>query len=123
MQWFFFWFQNLQKKAEELIEKYEYNQDLTLDKVNYTNVNNVSMVKNGMERSDHFKQDVHYQLSGVHVPLEIYEGCEYFLHTNQLILLISQHPLFLSMFFIFQFLTIEWQNWLTQTKGTWGENT
>ena len=82
MQWFFFWFQNLQKKAEELIEKYEYNQDLTLDKVNYTNVNNVSMVKNGMERSDHFKQDVHYSLSGVHVPLEIYEGCKYFLHIN-----------------------------------------
>ena len=68
--------QSLQKKAEALIEKYEFEYTLSLDQVNYTNVNNVSLVKDGMVDSDHFKQKVHLGLSGVHVPLEIYEGCE-----------------------------------------------
>ena len=31
-----------------------------------------------MEYSQHFGQDVYHKQSGVQVPIEIYEGCEYF---------------------------------------------
>jgi hypothetical protein len=31
-----------------------------------------------MEYSEHFQQDVNLNESGVHIPIEIYEGCKYF---------------------------------------------
>ena len=66
----------MQSAAEAAIEKYEFDEDLTLDRVNYTNVNNISGLKDGMVYSEHYKQDVHLAESGVHVPIEIYEGCK-----------------------------------------------
>ncbi len=32
---------------------------------------------NDTEYSDHFKQDIYTEESGVQIPIEIYEGCKY----------------------------------------------
>ncbi len=69
-------FQDLQNTAEEAVSKYEYNDNLSLRKVNFTNVNEMEDLANLTKYSEHFKQHVYLETSGVHVPIEIYEGCE-----------------------------------------------
>lgn len=70
----FFFIQDLQAKAESLIKDYQYHPTLTLDQVKFNNVNEVD--DDVLEYNDHYKQDVNLTQSGVHIPIEIYEGCE-----------------------------------------------
>ena len=70
--------QNLQSSAEQAIEAYEYNDDLTLKDVDYINVNDLGNITYEMTYNDHFKQEIYEESSGVHIPIEIYEGCKFF---------------------------------------------
>ena len=54
---------------------YEYNSSLTLADIEYLNVNEVKNMT--LEYDPHFGQEVFEEESGVHIPIEIYEGCEY----------------------------------------------
>ena len=72
-----FWlFQELHKSAEEAANAYEYDPNLVLKNVNYTNVNAMGRLMNLTEYSHHFKQNVYNETSGVQIPIEIYEGCK-----------------------------------------------
>jgi len=70
---------NLQMKAENAIKTYKFNQSLQLGHINYTNVRRPYQdwpqhLKDNMEYDEHFKQEVNINESGVHIPIEIYEG-------------------------------------------------
>lgn len=65
--------------AEEAVKNYKYDGALYLNQVNFTNVNDMEGMANMTEYSHHFKQDINNETSGVHVPIEIYEGCKYHL--------------------------------------------
>lgn len=67
---------SLQASAEEAVRTYKYDEDLTLRKVNFTNVNEMEDFVNVTEYSRHFKDYVYREASGVQVPIEIYEGCK-----------------------------------------------
>ena len=72
----------MQEKAEDALKIYNYTQDLQLGQINYTNVRRPyedwpQYLKDDMEYSEHFQQDVNLKESGVHIPIEIYEGCKY----------------------------------------------
>ena len=54
---------------------YEYNPDLNLSIVDYINVGEVNENLT-LEYDPHFGQEVFAEESGVHIPIEIYEGCE-----------------------------------------------
>lgn len=70
--------QALQTGAEEAIKSYVFDEDLTLKKLNYTNVNKIDeAIMQTLEYSDHFRQEVNLNMSGVQIPIEIYEGCKY----------------------------------------------
>ena len=82
--------QDLQIKAEEAIKTYKYNQSLQLGDINYTNVRTPyddwpQHLKDNMEYNEHFKQQVNVNESGVHVPIEIYEGCKFSLKYLQIV--------------------------------------
>ena len=71
----------MQIKAEAAIRNYPYNQNLQLGEINYTNVRKPyedwpQNLKDNMEYSDDFQQNVNLKESGVHIPIEIYEGCK-----------------------------------------------
>ena len=90
-------------KAEEALKTYNYSQDLQLGQINYTNVRTPyedwpeNLTKN-MKYSQHFQQEVNLEESGVHIPIEIYEGCKYFMWT-----LLSMKPLcFICSFTFYQ---------------------
>lgn len=68
--------QELHKSAEEAANAYEYDPNLVLKNVNYTNVNAMGRLMNLTEYSHHFKQNVYNETSGVQIPIEIYEGCK-----------------------------------------------
>ena len=72
---FFFLLQRLQTAAEAAVTAYEYNSSLTLADIEYLNVNEVKNMT--LEYDPHFGQEVFEEESGVHIPIEIYEGCEY----------------------------------------------
>lgn len=69
-------FQNLHASAEKIVKTYKYKGNLRLRNVNYTNVNEMESLANQTEYSDHFKQQVYKETSGVQIPIEIYEGCK-----------------------------------------------
>ncbi|XP_059090756.1 voltage-dependent calcium channel subunit alpha-2/delta-2-like isoform X2 [Tigriopus californicus] len=64
----------LQQGAEAATEDYEYDEDLVLPRVNYVNMNDLKNASGQLEPSRHFGQDISRQQSGVHIPIEIYEG-------------------------------------------------
>ena len=69
-------------KAENAIKTYKFNQSLQLGHINYTNVRRPYQdwpqhLKDNMEYDEHFKQEVNVNESGVHIPIEIYEGCKF----------------------------------------------
>ena len=68
--------QRLQTEAEGAVTAYEYNPNLNLSGIDYINVNEISENLT-MEYDPHFGQEVYAEESGVHIPIEIYEGCEY----------------------------------------------
>lgn len=68
--------QDLHGAAEEAIREHSYNENLLLSKINYLNVNQMDDKGNQTEYSEHFKQDIYTETSGVQIPIEIYEGCE-----------------------------------------------
>ena len=68
--------QDLQESAENAAKTYKYNDNLDLNQVNYTNVNEMGGLLNETEYSSHFKQNVYNATSGVQIPIEIYEGCK-----------------------------------------------
>ena len=73
------WFeQSLHESAEKLVREYQYDQALSLSQVPYTNVNEMDKLLNLTEYSDHFKQYIYPETSGVQIPIELYEGCKYF---------------------------------------------
>ena len=59
------------------MREYNYDEALALDKVEYTNVNEMDTLLNQTEYSDHFKQYIYKEHSGVQIPIELYEGCKY----------------------------------------------
>ena len=69
--------QHLREATEAAIAKYDYDAALMLSQVSYVNMNDL---KDGaadrMSHSEHFGQEVLDETSGVHIPIEIYEGCE-----------------------------------------------
>ena len=70
-------------KAENAIKTYKFNQSLQLGHINYTNVRRPYQdwpqhLKDNMEYDEHFKQEINVNESGVHIPIEIYEGCKFF---------------------------------------------
>ena len=70
------WFeQSLHESAEKLVREYQYDQALSLSQVPYTNVNEMDKLLNLTEYSDHFKQYIYPETSGVQIPIELYEGC------------------------------------------------
>lgn len=103
---FYFVIQDLQVKAEEAIKTYKYNQSLQLGDINYTNVRTPyddwpQHLKDNMEYNEHFKQQVNVNESGVHVPIEIYEGCKFSLSNLDFI---NSYSYFLS-FLISSYIT------------------
>ena len=68
-------FQHLQKTAELAVKEYDYDYRLTLDEVDYLNMNDPQN-SSSFEPNAKFGQDIHTSSSGVHIPIEIYEGCE-----------------------------------------------
>ena len=71
-------------KAESAIKTYKFNQSLQLGHINYTNVRRPYQdwpqhLKDNMEYDEHFKQEINVNESGVHIPIEIYEGCKFFM--------------------------------------------
>ena len=72
-----FFIQNLQSAAENLAREHKYNHTLVLPDIDYVNVNDLKdEVAAAMEDDERLGQDVYKQESGVHIPIEIYEGCE-----------------------------------------------
>ncbi len=58
---------------------YRYKETLQLSDVNYVNMNDLQPEEEELFVEDeHFKQEVLYETSGVHIPIEIYEGCKFF---------------------------------------------
>jgi len=65
------------RAAEEAVASHKYSSQLNLADVPFLNMKDV---KKGDERFHYnpaFLQNVTMNDSGVHIPLEIYEGCEY----------------------------------------------
>ena len=71
-----FCFQNLQEKAEQLVKDYVYNDTLLLPQVDYLNMNDLQNTTDEFEANEHFGRDVLDETAGVHIPIEIYEGCK-----------------------------------------------
>jgi len=44
--------------------------------VPYVNVRDLGNISNQMFYDHHFKQEIYNNTSGVHIPIEIYEGCK-----------------------------------------------
>ncbi len=63
--------------AEDAVRNYTYKEELDLSRVDYINMNDLGNVSSKMEESKHFRQEVYAKQSGVHIPIEIYEGCKY----------------------------------------------
>ena len=60
------------------MENYKYSQNLTLSNIEYINVREIPKnLTDAMEYSDHFNQEVNLNESGVHIPIEIYQGCKF----------------------------------------------
>lgn len=67
----------LVNKAEETYSKYEkINKPLQNAGVNFFNMKDPNNSAN-MTFSHNFRQKVSYKESGVHIPLEIFDGCKY----------------------------------------------
>ena len=66
--------ERLHATAEEAVRDHEYDEALDLNKVDYINLNEIL---NHTEYSDHFKQYIYKEKSGVQIPIELYEGCKY----------------------------------------------
>ena len=71
--------QRLQHAAEKAVERSKFNHDLKLANVSYVNVNDLdgNDTDVSLEHDAHFGQEVDLEQSGVHIPIEIYEGCEF----------------------------------------------
>jgi len=69
--------QELHSAAENAVKNYTFDETLMLSQVDYVNVNDMADLVNLTEYSDHFKQNIYAESSGVQIPIEIYEGCEY----------------------------------------------
>ena len=69
--------QDLHQSAEQAVKDYKYKDDLDLNDVDYTNVNEMDGLLNETEYSTHFKQNIYKANSGVQIPIEIYEGCKF----------------------------------------------
>ena len=75
---------NLKNCAENAIRDSIYDPNVELFKTNYANVNRLSSeLSNSLQYSSHYKQDVNVEHSGVHIPLEIYEGYPHILNEIQ----------------------------------------
>lgn len=72
-------FQNLQKTAETAVKDYTYNPNLILNNTEYINVNELKSgpKAQSLKYDPHFRQEINGSESGVHIPIEIYEGCKY----------------------------------------------
>lgn len=62
--------------AEAAVRNYTYNPGLVLKQVDYVDMNDMTKVDNETRKSEHFKQEIYEEEAGVHIPIEIYEGCE-----------------------------------------------
>ena len=58
------------------MKAYKYDENLELQQVSYTNMNDMSGLLNFTEYSPHFKQEIYNVTSGVQIPIELYEGCK-----------------------------------------------
>jgi len=62
--------------AETAANSHEEDLSLTLQRVPFFNVKSENAA-DYLEYSHEFGQNISFALSGVHIPLEIYEGCKY----------------------------------------------
>ena len=68
--------QRLQAAAEAAVTSYQYNHNLNLTVIDYINVNDIMDNNTEIEYDPHYGQEVISDQSGVHIPIEIYEGCK-----------------------------------------------
>merc|ERR1712223_1639134 len=65
---------DLHDSAASAVNECTYKDNLKLEDINYTNVNRMEHLQNNLNYSEHFKQEIYTQTSGVQIPIEIYEG-------------------------------------------------
>lgn len=71
--------QRLYDAAKDAEESYEEDLTLTLRRVQFFNVKGTEAEEEGaLTYAPTFGQNISLNSSGVHIPLEIFEGCEYF---------------------------------------------
>ncbi|GAB6029122.1 Voltage-dependent calcium channel subunit alpha-2/delta-1, variant 2 [Chamberlinius hualienensis] len=64
----------LKLKAEETVRNYQHNSSLTRDDVKYVNMKDFNLSNVNVQYHPKFQQEVSFSTSGVHIPVDIYDG-------------------------------------------------